>query len=68
MSDVEHEFMGVAGGIVSSVRVRILGEHARVRVWNRGGLAGELTVAVRDWEHIVKRLLGPEAQFQAEQC
>lgn len=43
--------------VVSSVRVYLSPLHAHVRIWNRGGYAGELTVERGDWPELV-RLLG----------
>lgn len=42
--------------VVSSVRVSIGPMHARIRVWNRGKLAGELYVDADDWPEFVSLL------------
>lgn len=47
---------GRPGSAVSSVRVTVQGDHIRLAIWNRGGLAGELTVNVKDADEIVLRL------------
>jgi hypothetical protein len=44
--------------VVSSVTVEVVGGHDVVRVWNRGGLAGTLTVCKGDGEAMKRRLLG----------
>jgi hypothetical protein len=44
--------------VVSSLRVDVRGVHAHVRVWNRGGLAGTLTVDSADVQELVRRLVG----------
>lgn len=46
---------------VSSVFVDRAGGHEVVRVWNRGGLAGELTVQEGDGKSIAAILLGAPA-------
>jgi hypothetical protein len=46
------------GGPVSSVRVVTQGEHARITIWNRGGLAGELVVLRLDAAAYVEMLTG----------
>jgi hypothetical protein len=38
--------------LVSSASVTRIGNHDRVRIWNRGGLAGELTVVAGDGARI----------------
>lgn len=38
--------------LISSATVMRIGIHDRVRLWNRGGLAGELTVVAGDGERI----------------
>jgi hypothetical protein len=43
--------------LVSSVRVHEEGNHDVVRVWNRGGLAGELVVNKGDGEPLARRLI-----------
>jgi len=42
--------------VVSSVRITIIGNHARITVWTRGGQAGVLRVDACDVEEIVARL------------
>jgi len=44
--------------LVSTVRVERRGSHAIIRIWNRGGLAGQLVVAVEDAHAFVTRLKG----------
>jgi hypothetical protein len=44
--------------VISSVTVKCVGDHDRVQVWNRGGMAGELTVSKGDGEALKRRLLG----------
>jgi hypothetical protein len=44
--------------VISSVTVKCVGDHDRVQVWNRGGMAGELTVCKGDGEPLKRRLLG----------
>ncbi len=46
-----------AVNVVSSVRVEPGPRHDRVSVWNKGGLAGSLTVDAGDGEYIAARLL-----------
>lgn len=46
--------------LVTSVTSEVVGGHARVRVWIRGGLAGELTVDATDGPSLATRLL-PDA-------
>lgn len=48
--------------IVTSVQVEAVGGHDRVKVWNRGGLAGELVVQLGDGEPICERLRGGDAR------
>lgn len=43
--------------IISSVTIKTIGEHDFVRVWNRGALAGELTVIKGHGEVLARRLL-----------
>lgn len=44
--------------LITSVRVEKAYGHDRVRVWNRGGHAGELTVTNGDGAAVADRLLG----------
>lgn len=50
--------MHKANGLITSVTVNFGSSHDTVRVWNRGGLAGELNVNCGDGETLAKRLLG----------
>lgn len=43
--------------VITSVRVRRVGGHELVTVWNRGGNAGTLTVNIGDGFEIARRLL-----------
>ena len=43
--------------VVSSVRVETNGHHDTVTVWNRGGLAGTLTVKVGDGETLRRAIM-----------
>jgi hypothetical protein len=45
--------------LVSNVRVTFGPAHDVVRIWNRGGLAGELTMRSGDGEPLARRLLCP---------
>lgn len=54
----EYVVTGRLGGAVSSVRVTIQGAHAKLAIWNRGGLAGELIVYVDDAPELVNLLTG----------
>jgi hypothetical protein len=49
----EYVIQGRPGGVVSSVRVIFTGSHAKIAVWNRGGLAGELVVNAEDADAMV---------------
>ena len=51
-ADVPHSYSGV----VSAVRVETVGGHDRIRIWNRGGFAGELVVRAGDGPRIVAHL------------
>jgi hypothetical protein len=51
--------------IVTSVRVFAGETHDRVRIWSRGGLAGELVVTHGDGPDLARRLL-PDAPDVAE--
>lgn len=42
--------------LVSAAAVTPIGGHDRVRVWNRGGLSGELVVVLGDGESLVRAL------------
>lgn len=63
---VERDFVSAAIGpeklgphsdvLVSSAAVTQIGAHERVRVWSRGGLAGELVVSLGDGEKIAALL------------
>lgn len=44
--------------VVSSARVERVGAHDRLRIWNRGALAGELVVNAGDGESIAARVFG----------
>ncbi len=55
----ERDFERPEGGppsdhLISFATVKRLGAHDRVRVWNRGGLAGELVVVAGDGERIAQ--------------
>jgi hypothetical protein len=54
--EVEYVVQGRHESAVSSVRVKIQGAHARIAIWNRGGLAGELVVQASDADEIVLSL------------
>jgi hypothetical protein len=56
--DILPEPTGKDAGLVSSVTVETVGSHDVVRVWNRGGLAGMLTVCKGDGDALRQRLLG----------
>lgn len=43
--------------IITSVRWEVLGGHARMSVWNRGGKAGDLVVEARDALALADRLI-----------
>lgn len=45
--------------LITSVRVKRGPGHDVLRIWNRGGCAGELTVNREDGEEIARRLIGP---------
>ena len=45
--------------LVSSVRVHLGKVHDHVQFWNRGGLAGSVTVNAGDGQRIADRLLPP---------
>lgn len=47
--------------LISSVEVHRAGDHDLVKVWNRGGLAGTLTVITGDGYFIAERLMGSDA-------
>jgi hypothetical protein len=55
---VELEFVGIdRDRIVSSARLTCaVGDHDKIRLWNRGGLAGELCVRRGDGEELLLRL------------
>jgi hypothetical protein len=59
-SEREFELRGEPGAMVSSIRVMANGHHALISVWNRGALAGTLTVNASDADAIATRLLGGE--------
>lgn len=44
--------------LISSVDVEVAGNHERVRIWNRGALAGELVVCIGDGESLAGLLMG----------
>lgn len=57
----ERWYTAPAGGspsahLVSSAAVTVMGGHERVRLWNRGGLAGELVVVAGDAAALVEQL------------
>ena len=57
-----YRVMNKQTGLVTSVMVNFGDMHDTVRIWNRGGLAGELTVKAGDGEIMAKRLMGsPDA-------
>jgi hypothetical protein len=43
--------------LVTTIRSEVIGAHAHVKVWVRGGLAGELVVDAGDGPRIASRLL-----------
>lgn len=47
------------GKLITTVRVKTVGGHDHVHVWNRGGKAGELVVAEGDGAAVERRLLAP---------
>lgn len=51
-----YEVSGQPGSSISTVRVEFLGAHARIKIWNRGGLTGELVVNATDADEFVSRL------------
>lgn len=51
-------FLPPSDKLVSSTRVEVQGSHALIGVWNRGGLAGHLTVNAKDARFIAARLEG----------
>ena len=55
--------------LISSVRVEPGPKHARLSVWNRGGLAGVLVVNAEDAKEIAARLLDhvPERDHHREE-
>jgi len=53
---VEQEFVGVDHPVFTSARLRTEGVHDKVRIWNRGGLAGELVLNKGDGEKMLHRL------------
>jgi len=63
IGDSEERYFEAPGGgprndhIVSSATVTRLGGHDRVRIWSRGGLAGELIVGADDGERIATVML-----------
>lgn len=54
--------------LVSSVRVETGPSHDTIRVWNRGGLAGTLTVKAGDGQAFAARLLADEELERCEGC
>lgn len=56
--ETEHVVEGRPGSAVSSVRIKVQGGHARLSIWNRGGLAGEIVVNTADADEIVNLLTG----------
>ena len=61
-------FMNKLNTIVTSVMVTFGVGHDAVKVWSKGGLAGELLVTTGDGELMAKRLLGsPSAWVEAPQ-
>lgn len=44
--------------VITSIEVTKNPRHWRLRVWNRGGLAGELAVNAEDGQEFLNRLLG----------
>ena len=48
--------------LISSVRIVPNFKHARLRIWNRGGCAGEIVVNAEDADAIVDRLLPPASR------
>lgn len=55
MPPVEVEYVGKMG-VFTSARVRTDGDHDKVRIWNRGGLAGELVCKKGDGDTLMTRL------------
>jgi len=51
---VERRFVGT--GQFSSGRIETVGPHDKVRIWNRGGLAGELVLTKGDGEPMLRAL------------
>lgn len=52
--------------LISSVRVETIGNHDRVQVWNRGGLAGTLMVCAGDGDAIAELLQPGLVRARAE--
>ncbi len=52
--------------LISTVEVTEHPRHWRLRVWNRGGLAGELVVNADDGEQVLDRLLPRVVRSEGE--
>lgn len=49
---------------ISTIRVELLGGHAHLGIWSRGGKAGTLIVNADDAGDMVDRLRGPETTVE----
>ena len=54
--------------LITSARVLPGPAHDTIRIFNRGGLAGEITVTAGDGRDIASRLLNDEDFTRCEQC
>ena len=49
---------------ISTIKIEVLGEHAHLEIWSRGGKAGKLVVLARDASAVIYRLKGPETTVE----
>ena len=56
----------MAAKLISCVKVQTVGGHDLVKIWSRGGLAGELTVTKGDGAFIADRLFPGESTISFE--
>jgi len=50
--------------LVSSIKISYRGSHAILRIWNRGGLAGQLVIPVEDVYLFVERIASSDTQIE----